>query len=410
MITQEILTWPIIPRDYLYPKSIEDFLDAFEGILDLDIESGMELDFLIEGREASTKISPVLKLARPEDAKDLADICKKVYDNSYPYREMEDEKVIKKLIKDPHHHFILFKVGEYSAGCFRCAIDFEEKKGYMGGFMLRKQFHGVVDVIKVIMGSYYWMWSTFKDDVVMWHCENRTAHAALQHMTALCGINTVAIFPNKDIFYGLVESDVMGLIFNEETLRNYRTKKVPALIENALEPFLYTDNLYQLGFFQLVSPHLELDQEKISDLKSKLIRKVSKDNYGYEHFCLTLKGNKSFFSFLHTPSVQNYEKVKYHVDSLEEFHVFIEEVKNCMVEQDIRYCEIFTSGHEPEYQQILYDFDFRARGYVPCWELDAKEQSYEDSVVFSCHEGDIEHIELLSQGKELFSMVGLKIA
>ncbi|MHA1194121.1 MAG: hypothetical protein ACTSP9_17840, partial [Promethearchaeota archaeon] len=150
MITQEeILTWPIIPREYLYPKSIEDFLANFEEILDLDIETGMELDFFIEGREASTKISPVLKLARIEDAKDIADICKKVYDSSYPYHEMEDEKVIKKLIKDPHHHFILFKVGKYSAGCFRCAIDYEEKKGYMGGFMLRKQFHGVVDVIKV---------------------------------------------------------------------------------------------------------------------------------------------------------------------------------------------------------------------------------------------------------------------
>ncbi len=94
MITQEILTWSIIPRDYLYPKSIEDFIDAFEGILDLDIETGMELDFLIEGREASTKISPMLKLARPEDAKDLADICKKIYENSYPYHEMEDEKPI----------------------------------------------------------------------------------------------------------------------------------------------------------------------------------------------------------------------------------------------------------------------------------------------------------------------------
>ncbi|MHA1372925.1 MAG: hypothetical protein ACTSVI_07005 [Promethearchaeota archaeon] len=410
MITQEILTWPIIPREYLYPKSIEDFLANFEGILDLDIETGMELDFLIEGREASTKISPVLKLARLEDAKDLADICKKVYDNSYPYHEMEDEKVIKKLIKDPCHHFILFKVGEYSAGCFRCAIDYKEKKGYMGGFMLRKQFHGVVDVIKVIMGSYYWMWSTFKDDVVMWHCENRTAHAALQHMTALCGINTVAIFPNKDIFYGFVESDVMGLIFNEKTLNNYRTKKVPALIENALEPFLFADNLYKLGFFQLVSPHLELDQEKINNLKSKINRKASKDKHGYEHFCLTLQGTKSYFSFLHTPSVKNYEKVKYHVDSLEEFHVFILEVRKCMVEQDIRYCEIFTSAHEPEYQQLLFEFGFRARGYVPCWELDAKEQYYDDSLVFSYHEGEIEHIELLPQGRELFSMVGLKVA
>jgi len=409
MITQEILTWPIIPREYLYPKSIEAFLDTFEGILDLDIETGMELDFLIEGREASSKLSPVLKLAHVEDAKDLADICKKVYDHSYPYREMEDEKVIKKLIKDPNHHFILFKVGDYSAGCFRCFIDRSEKKGYMGGFMLRKQFHGVVDVIKVIMGSYYWMWSTFKDDVIMWYCENRTAHAALQHMTALCGIDTVAIFPNKDIFFGSVESDVMGLIFNEKTFRNYRSKKVPALIENALEPFLYADNLYQLGFFQLVSPRFELDQEKINELRSKINRKVSKDKHGYEHFCLTFRGSKSYFSFLHTPSVKNYEKAKYQVDSLEEFHVFIEEVKKCMDEQEIRYCEIFTSAHKPEHQKVLFEFGFKARGYVPCWYLNVKEQFYEDSVVFNYHKGNIEQIELLDQGKELFSMIGLKV-
>ena len=34
----------------------------------------------------------------------------------------------------------------------------------------------------------------------------------------MCGINTVAFFPNKDVFYDKVESEVMGVIYPEKTL------------------------------------------------------------------------------------------------------------------------------------------------------------------------------------------------
>ena len=406
MITQELLTYPVIPKEYLFPKTIEEFLDAFEGILDLDIDKGMELNFIIEGRN-NDKISPILRLAKPQDAHEIATICKEVYKNSYPYKQIEDPSHIKKMIKRPEHHFILFMVDEYIAGCFRCEIDFEFKKAYMGAFMLREQFHKNLDVVKTIMGAYYWMWSTFNEKVIVWYCENRTAHATSQYITAVCGINTIAILPNKDVFYGEVESDVMGIMYRQDSLKKYRSKKVPSLIEGTVDCFLHSDNLYQLGFFQLVSPHLEINDQLINGLRNKIKRKITQDKHGYQHFYLKIEGTDSYFTFLHTLSIQNFEKAKYKVNSLEELYVFLEEILKCIKDYDIRYCEIFISSYEPEFQQLLQEFGFQARGYAPCIEYNDCNGMYEDRLIFNCYNGEIEKIELLPQGQQLYDMLGL---
>jgi len=264
MITQEILSRPVISYKSLSPKSVDEFLDIFEDVLSLDLENGMDLDFVIDSKMGNDKVSPTLVLARPQDAKDISDICKDVYEGSYPYKEIEDELKVRKMIESPEHHFVLFKIGEDTVGCFRCALDFEHRKGYTGGFMVRKEYQGILDVTKSIIGSYAWMWSTYKEKILMWYCENRTAHAGSQYITSVCGIHTVAFFPNKDVFFNKVESDVMGVIFREKALNGYREKQTPQLIRSALDSFLHCDNLYNLGTFQLVSPDLNLNYIKIA--------------------------------------------------------------------------------------------------------------------------------------------------
>jgi hypothetical protein len=89
MITQEIIQYPVIPYKKLKPNSVDEFLEIFEGVLDLDLENGMDLDFIIDTKLGSDKISPTLVLAKPKDAKAIASICKEVYDGSYPYKEIE---------------------------------------------------------------------------------------------------------------------------------------------------------------------------------------------------------------------------------------------------------------------------------------------------------------------------------
>ncbi len=409
MITQEAISVPIIPHQKLNPKSVDEFLDLFEGLLSLDLENGMDLDFTIDSKLGSDKISPTLFLAKPKDAVEIATICKEVYEGSYPYKEIEDPEEVKKMIESPEHHFILFKIEEDIVGCFRCALDFEHHKGYTGGFMVRQEYQGIIDVTKSIIGSYTWMWSTYKDEILMWYCENRTAHAASQYITSVCGINTVAFFPNKDVFFNKVESDVMGVVFREKALNGYRGHQTPILIRNALDSFLHCDNLYNLGKFKLVSPDLSLDYEKIALIQKRFRKDLIKDKYGYQYFQFFISGTKSYFSFLHTPCIQNLEKTKYHVDTLEELYVYLEEFLKVIKENSIRYSEAFVSALNPEHQQLFYEFGFRVRGYVPCWSFKKKDNSFEDYVVFNYFEGEVPKAALLPIGQDLVDMLSLQI-
>ena len=409
MITQEAISVPIIPHQKLNPKSVDEFLSVFESVLTLDLENGMELDFTIDSNLGSDKISPTLFLAKPKDAFEIANICKEVYEGSYPYKEIEYPQEVKKMIESPEHHFILFKIEKDIVGCFRCALDFEHHKGYTGGFMVRKEYQGIIDVTKAIIGSYVWMWSSYEDEILMWYCENRTAHAASQYITSVCGINTVAFFPNKDIFFDQVESDVMGVVFREKALKNYRESQTPQLIRNALDSFLHCDNIYRLGGFNLVCPDIQLNYAKIETLQKSFRKDVIKDKYGYQYIQFFIAETKSYFSFLHTPCIQNLEKTKYHVDSLEELFVYLEEFLKVIKENSIRYSEAFVSALKPEHQQLFYEFGFRVRGYVPCWSFKNKDKSFEDYVVFNYFEGEVPEAALLPVGQDLVDMLSLQI-
>ena len=410
MITQtETISVPIISHLKLNPNSVEDFLDIFLEVLDLDLERGMELDFTIDSKLGSDKISPTLYLAKPEDAVEISNICKEVYDEKYPYKEIEDPKEVKKMIESPENHFVIFKIEDNIVGCFRCALDFEHHKGYTGGFMVRKEYQGIIDVTKSIIGSYAWMWSAYKDEILMWYCENRTAHAASQYITSVCGINTVAFFPNKDVFFDKVESDVMGVVFRKKALNGYRERQTPLLIRNALDSFLHCDNLYNLGRFKLVSPEVILDYAKIAAMQKKFRKDVMKDKYGYEYFQFFISGTQSYFSFLHTPCINNLEKTKYHTNSTEELYVYLEEFLKVIKENHVRYSEVFVSAFNPEHQQLFYEFGFRARGYVPCWSYKKEENAFEDYVVFNCFEGTVPRPELLPAGQELVDMLNIQI-
>jgi len=363
MITKKLVPY-IVQREELFPNSIDEYLNRLIPLVNVNIKGGACYPFELEHRLGNTKTNPFLRIARPNDALIIADICKEVYENSYPY-----------------------------------------KKGYMGGFMVRNKFQNKLDVIRAIMGSYIWMWNSFKDDILVWYCENRTAHASSQYITAVCGINTIAIFPNKDIFFGQIESDVMGIIYTEKVLREMRSTSVPTLIPSALNSFLYSDKLYTLGNIRVAQPSLNLDFNYIKGIFEKVRCEVEDDKYGYQHFKFTIAGTDSYFTFLHNTHIQNFEKADYKVQSLEELFVFIEFLKRYMRENTIRYCEMFISAYQPEHQQLFYDAGFRARGYVPCWKYILEQNRFEDYIVFNYFEGKIESIDLLPQGYELLNCI-----
>ena len=80
---------------------------------------------------------------------------------------------------------------------------------------------------------------------------------------------------------------------------------------------------------------------------------------------LYIPGTESYFKFLYTPQVQNFEKTEYSVNNLEELYVFVQDFKKLARLLKVRYCEAFISAYDVEHQSIFYNAGLNPRGYIP---------------------------------------------
>ena len=102
-------------------------------------------------KKTSRKFSPILKLARPEDAEEIAEIYLDIYGGTYPYKEMEDVEYVRKLIRRDNYKWLLFKnKQEDTVGCFTYVLDFKKRRGYMRGFNVKKEYQGWLDAVKAL--------------------------------------------------------------------------------------------------------------------------------------------------------------------------------------------------------------------------------------------------------------------
>ena len=402
----------ILQKD-LFSGYIDKFLDVFKNFKDLK-----KPIFEIESRPKKKKVIPNFMIATPEDAKEIMDICLEAYEGTYPYKEFESIDLIVKLIthfyEDPEkkvrfndHIFILFKDEGNIMGFIKCTFEFEEKKGYMGSLMIKEKYQGIIDIVKANISSYAWMWSKYEDRLSLWYCENRTGHTTSQYLTSICGVKTIGILPNKDLFFGKIESDVFGIIYRKETLSNLRPKKIPSLIPDVEKCFSYSNKKFNLGLANFFNPEFSLSNHKLESLKFSLKNKIETE-YGYKKtITLYIDGLNSYFTFIHNLTIPNFERAEYKVNNLEELFIFVSEFMRLIKEFNIRYTEVFVSAYYPSHQKIFFDQGFKARGYIPCWKYNPNLKCFEDYIIFNKYIGKIEQIFLLPEGLELFKSLGL---
>ncbi|MFX1389398.1 MAG: hypothetical protein ACFE9Z_04960 [Promethearchaeota archaeon] len=408
-VSEEYGSNTIVSLEQLFPENTQQFLRPFEDIVSTDIHLGMQLDFEIKDRIRRSKKSPILRLARPEDALDIVEIYKELYEGTYPYKEMEDTEEVRQMIESPTCDWVVFKdINDNTIGCFTFILDFEDKKGYIRGLMIKKAYQGKVDVIKAVIGSYIGMYTKYKDQIYRWYCENRTAHSKSQYALSIGGIRPLAFYPNKDVFMGKVESDILHICYDQRAITTMRYNQTPTIIPEAANCFLYSTQRYDLGACNFDNSVLELDFKKIRQLRKKIKYINKKDKFDYETIRFSLEESESFFEFLYTPQIQNFEKTTYEVSSVEELYVFVELFMKCAKEWNIRYCEVFLSAYKSEHQKLFQMFGLNPRGYLPSWKYNKKNRAFEDHILFNYFEGRIDQdIQLIDEGKLLVEILDL---
>ncbi len=408
MITKQVVNNVSVSISDLFSVNTNEFLRSFEGKVKYDVINGSDLNFEIQNRYNS-KFSPIIKLATLKDAHELVEIYKNIYDGCYPYKEMEDVQEIKRMLSNPNIKWFLFKdINDNTAGCITFVLDHKNKRGYIRGFMVTKAYQGKVDTVKAMIASMIIMCNTYKGTILVWYVENRTAHASSQYPMRVCGIAPIAFYPNKDIFFGKVESDLMQVVYDKKALTKLRSEKIPNILPDVLSMFLFSDNRYNLGEYKVQNPQLNLNWKIVARLKNSISTKVEIDNYGYQTFVMTIPGSDSYFKFLYTPNVQNFEKTEYSIKSDEELYAYVQQFRNIGYELDIRYCEVFVSAYNITHQKIFYSSGLRPRGYVPSWKYNEEAGVLEDHILFNYFEGDIsEDIQLINEGWELIECLNL---
>lgn len=410
MLAKRLVSTSVVSYDDMFMLFTQQFLQSFEELAECDFQEGTCLDVKIKGRSNKQRINPLIRKATPEDIEEIIFIYKDIYDNTYPYKEMEDKEEIKNMLNSSNVEWLIFETLDHEiVGCFTFILDFKKKLGNIRGFNLKKKYLGKLDIMKMAMGSIIAMYKKYYDQIYRWYGECRTAHSKSQYFLSALGFRPIGFYPCKDVFYNEVESDLLIMSYDERSLTTMRSKEIPKILPEVLNGFFYSNKLYNLGHCRIEYPdNLGLNWQKINRLQKNLEKEVIKDRFGYETVTLSFLDSKSYFEFLYTPTVQNFEKTHYTVSCLEELYVFVQEFLKCGKSYNIRYCEVFVSAYDPTHQKMFFEFGLKPRGYIPSWNYNINLDKFEDCILFNWFKGEIRRdIQLLEEGKELVEILGI---
>jgi len=383
---------PIVKEEVKQRKlivTIQDFLHTYAKYKDLNLESG--ITFPKRSNSKTQKITPTVQIAEPKEAQSIAKIFKQVYQKTYPYKELESEKEIRKMIEDPNYSWILFKInGNEIIGCIGIEFDDSVKSMTLHGFAIKKEYQGMTSLPKLLLAGWVTLLNKYEKRALVWFGEARSAHSKSQFLGAYLGLKPIAFFPKKDIFFNREESEFLLILYDEDILTKYRKKETPKIIPRVLTCYSYALKRYQLGFPDIKNQvDLDFSYKKITAIKLNLIYQEEKDNLGNSLITISVKNSDSYISFIHNPLVRIFEKTNYEVSNKEQLFVFIEEVNELIKKLNIRYFEVFASAYHPTHQAILYDAGLKAFGYVPSFKYIKEEGIFEDQIVFIYYEGKV---------------------
>jgi len=369
--------------------SIEDMLNTYPWVRDINLEKG----YNFENSNKKGKIIPSLKFATEDDAEEITKVFKEVYENTYPYKQMENVSDIQNMIRSPNYYWIIFTIKpDIVVGCQGIRLDFENKIGNIFGFAFKKKFQQKVEISTASIASVVAPMHQFRNQILFWFAEVRSSFSSVQYIAKLTGLYPIGFLPNKDIFFNQVESEILFITYSQKILNGLRSSQKPQLITPAIFCYFYAFQKYDLGLPVILNDNnfeAELDSDKLENNRKLLLRRTERDKYGNELIKISIMGTSNYLQFLHYSNIQIVEKVDYNVSSLEALYVFIEEIKSIIRELKLRYMEVFLSAYDSTHQMLFYNAGFKPTGYVPAFKYNKDYNLYEDQLLFVYRENPL---------------------
>ncbi len=386
--------------------SIEDMINTYPWAREINLEEGHNF----EDSTRNDKIIPSIKFATRKDAEEITKIFKEVYQNTYPYKQIESVSEIQNMISNPNYYWIIFTLKpDIIAGCIGIRLDFENKIGNFFGFAFRKKYQHIADISTASIACVVAPMQKFKNQIFLWFAEIRSGFSSIQYIAKLTGLSPVGFLPNKDIFFNQPESEILFVTYCQKILNDYRCYQKPQLISPAIFCYFHAFQKYNLGLPVIQNDsnlESELDQKKIKLNRKIILRRIEKDKFGTELITISMKGTNNYLQFFHYKNIHIVEKVDYKVSTLEDLYVFLEEIKSIILEFKLRYMEVFLSAYDSTHQTLFYNAGFKPTGYIPAFKYNKDNNLYEDQVLFVYHEKNLnKNIHLIRETEEFLKTI-----
>ena len=402
---------PLSQKNYREYITIDDFLDKYNLIFFPNIKNGIIDDSNFRLGDKSHKILPIVQLATIKHAKIICKIFKDVYNNTYPFKKLEDKNEIKYMIRSPKYKWLIFSTLDNEIiGCVGVKIKIKKKIGYIFGLAIKKRFQGKID-FKTWLLSIYYLWNHYKNRILIWTSEVRTYSKTPLFGESLVGLKPVGFLPNKDIFNNKIESEFLTIVYDKDVFKKHRSPKKIRLLKEIQPIYEYSNERYDLGKPIYKSPILNLNKKKILRLKDKIIIKTISDKYQNTIKSMRIKNSNSYFQFQYNSINNNIENVKYFTEDLEELIIFIRKLRLFIEKYNVRYAECYVSAYSPKVQKVFYETGFRPSGYLPCIQYDKGTDSFQDTIIFNYYQGTIDPTleDKLSKETKMLYRIFMKI-
>jgi len=396
----------VFPKPKEDVLTLEDIIDTHPYIKEIDLEKGYE--FANSG--INGKIIPSLKFATEEEAEEITQIFKEVYDSTYPYKKMESVSEVLNMIRDPNYYWIVFKLNsDIIIGCIGIHLDFKQKIGNLFGFAFKKKIRRNIDIATACIACIFAPVYKFRDEILIWYGESRSRILSPQYLTILAGLLPVAFLPNKDIFFNRLESEFLVIIYSKNVLINYRSLKKPELISQAIFCYFYAFQKYNLELPTIKNyENIEskLNKSEVAYKKTQLIKKVERDEFDNDLITYSIKGTDSYCEFLYYKNIKIVEKAIFKVRTSEELLLFLNEIKKFITTTKLRYFEVFLSAYNSEHQALFFKTGFKPTGYIPAFNYNKIEGKFEDQVVFVYYDSNLnQKMTLIPETEEFLKAI-----
>ncbi|WP_371806390.1 hypothetical protein [Candidatus Lokiarchaeum ossiferum] len=326
------------------------------------------------------------------NAHDIVAIYQNVYNGTYPFKEMLDEDYVFQTFSDSTYFWKIFTSSEPNTpsqiiGCFTIVVDEEQKRAYMRGLNIRKDFQGKVKVRNLSYAMIRQFFQEHPNQIYSWYNESRTEHSIVQYLSNHIAAKPYAFFAGKDYFNLEKESDMLMVAYTSDALHKYR--QIPAAIHHSLAG-LYFRIAYMHHFDTIPpiqSPKIpQINPCEITSEIEKCMIYIKEDKYGYSHITFTLPETHESMTFLHTHTVNNIEKIHFDYHKFSTMLAFMALLMKYAEEKAIEYIEITIPASDIQLTEYFLQSNYNIAGYVPAW-IPSKmhPKMMEDAVIFSWH-------------------------